>query len=179
MRFEDQLRFAATRIALRELLGASLSIPSAELHFEYGRYGKPVLNDNAMNFNVSHSGDYALIALSREHRVGIDIERASKESVVSFAHVALSAEEWLYCNKGRNTPLFYQLWTAKEAVLKALGLGIGEHLKSLSVTPQPDYRHQLKSEHICLDKVEAWRLESPGGYAAALAKAPFAEGVSG
>lgn len=137
-RREDRVRFMLTRIALRELLGRYLGKPPASLCFASGRYGRPELVGVAgPSWNVSHSGDHALIAISDARTVGVDIERIVLEpdwhDLVALACTAAEqgalAAEPLTLRSQR----FFQLWTAKEAVLKALGVGIAQGLHALTI----------------------------------------------
>ena len=77
LRFEeDRIRWIRSRAALRGILGTYLSQPAADLRFLTGPQGKPALQpDVRLHFNLSHAGDYALLALCDATPVGIDIER--------------------------------------------------------------------------------------------------------
>src|SRR5690606_13662999 len=69
-------QYVQTRAVLRMLLGLVLDRPPGSLVLDYGPYGKPSLRDhNDCCFNVAHSGDYALLALSDGRQLGVDIER--------------------------------------------------------------------------------------------------------
>ena len=67
-------RWARTRVALRALLASQLGVPSAQSPFLLSAAGKPRLPEGAVQFSLSHSGRFALIALSRDGPVGVDIE---------------------------------------------------------------------------------------------------------
>ncbi|GAB3386918.1 4'-phosphopantetheinyl transferase family protein [Azotobacter armeniacus] len=178
-RHEDRVRFVATRAALRRLLAARLQCTPQALHFGANPHGKPRLvgepgGEVAMDFNVSHAGGFALIALSRRGAVGVDIERCNPDfDTVSLEPQVLSPLEH---QMGANRrPGFFERWVVKEAVLKALGLGVAEHLKQLTVLkPEQDDGRSYGLHHACSEwpSVGAWRLEAPPGYAAALAWTP-------
>src|SRR4051794_34295951 len=68
-------RYVVGRAALRRLLGERLTTPPAELRFDYNERGKPTLESEDVNFNLSHSGDLALIAISNGGAVGVDVEQ--------------------------------------------------------------------------------------------------------
>lgn len=174
-RHPDRVRFGRTRAALRRLLGERLRRPPKDLRFALGRHGKPRLcasqrRRGALGFNVSHAGGFALIALSGQGPVGIDIERrAPSLDAAELAPLTLSPLERRLRPAQRVD--FFDGWTAKEAVLKALGLGVGEHLQRLAVLA-PDTgrdRYGLRHEALDLSPVTACRLPAPDGYAASLA----------
>src|SRR5262249_58019127 len=79
----DRRRFTVARGVLREILSRYLGVPSAALKFRYSAYGKPALTDvvdNAgLRFNVSHSHEMALVAVTRGRAIGVDIEYLGRE----------------------------------------------------------------------------------------------------
>lgn len=178
-RHADRVRFVATRAALRRLLAERLGCAPRALRFETGPHGKPRLRRGragqpALDFNVSHAGGFALIALSRRGAVGIDIERCNPDlDTARLEPQVLSPLERRM--EACRRPDFFECWVVKEAVLKALGLGIAEHLGQLSVlNPGQGDGRRYGLRHACLGwpSVSAWRLEAPPGYVAALARTP-------
>ncbi|MFG6175954.1 4'-phosphopantetheinyl transferase family protein [Halomonas sp. THAF12] len=171
-RHEDRLRAVATRAALRRRLAVRLDAEPRGLRLVINRHGKPRLPDPAgLAFNVSHAGDFALIALSTQGEVGIDIERRlASTDEQALAALVLSPRERRPDMTARLG--FHERWVAKEAVLKALGLGIGDHLQALSVLPGGgvgEARYRLQHARADWPRLEAWALAAPAGYAAALA----------
>lgn len=168
-RHEDRVRLVGTRAALRRLLGAHLMLPPAELRFVVDAYGKPQLDiESGIQFNVSHSGSFALITLSTGRQIGVDIE------CVDRGADAQSLAEHVFSPLERRIALptqedFIQRWVAKEAVLKALGCGISDHLQSVSVLPSNDEIYEVTHGRPEWPEIKAWRLPAPNGYAAALA----------
>ncbi|XZG70395.1 4'-phosphopantetheinyl transferase family protein [Chitinibacteraceae bacterium HSL-7] len=135
-RAEDRRRFAQVRVALRQLLGAALACDPLALAMVAGTHGKPRLADGGVQFNVSHTGSFGLIALSREQEVGVDIEAIKPgRDLAGLAAKVLSAGEIAWMNAGDPTERFYQLWAMKEAVVKARGTGIAGELAQLDVMP--------------------------------------------
>lgn len=166
---EDRVRSIATRAALRRLLAARLGQMPGSLRFLANGYGKPYLQAGAgIEFNVSHAGRFALIALSRNGSVGVDIEccepRLDVDNVIGYVFSPLERRQ---CTKSSDQ--FFRHWVAKEAVLKALGLGIGEHLQAISVLPGEGERYDVRHDHAAWPSLHAWSLDAPVGYAAALA----------
>jgi 4'-phosphopantetheinyl transferase len=128
----DRSRFAITRAILRNILGQYLDLPPQSLQFQYTGFGKPFLdpsqNPLSIRFNVSHSGDLALLAFAIEHEVGIDIEHLLIErSMAQLAQAELSPSEYhefLALPEPARKAAFLQAWTRKEAIGKALGVGL-------------------------------------------------------
>ncbi|WP_414442582.1 4'-phosphopantetheinyl transferase family protein [Burkholderia sp. 22PA0106] len=149
LRADDATRSAATRAALRAVLGVTLGVPAASLRFVADEAGRPALAgaveagadgvaDSAqLDFNVSHSGAHALIAWSTSTRVGVDIEAPQARvewaalGRMVFAPDDDAAVHSLPPDARRDA--FFRVWTAKEALLKALGVGIAGGLSAFSV----------------------------------------------
>jgi 4'-phosphopantetheinyl transferase len=133
-RLGDQLRFASARSSLRELLGERVARDPAELEFKAGAYGRPWLAGFPhVSFNVSHSGERVLIAVSMQRAVGVDIEELNPAlDWRSLSATVCVKEEALRIVSVRD---FYRCWTAKEALLKATGagIGVGDGLKSIDL----------------------------------------------
>ncbi|WP_347558036.1 4'-phosphopantetheinyl transferase superfamily protein [Robbsia sp. KACC 23696] len=137
----DRRRFQATRSALRNVLGRHLDIDPSSVRFKTGSRGRPALRDteSALSFNVSHAGDHALIALSDTRDVGIDVERIDPTlDWRTLLDLVCTPSERLLLSDTTLSPAllrqrFFQCWTAKEALLKARGLGIADGLQSLSI----------------------------------------------
>jgi 4'-phosphopantetheinyl transferase len=140
VRRADSRRFMATRSTLRKLLGARIGVSPNELVFVATERGRLELPDHPLlSFNVSHSGDAALLAISDRRVVGVDLERLDPSlnwrRIVALVctddeqRVLQTAPEQMQCE------LFIRYWVAKEAILKAMGIGITEDLLNLVVDP--------------------------------------------
>ncbi|MCK0745722.1 4'-phosphopantetheinyl transferase family protein [Chromohalobacter nigrandesensis] len=168
----DVVRTVATRAALRRRLSAHTGVAADKLVFTHNAYGKPRLKSvDGPAFNVSHSGDVALIALASGGAVGVDIERRRPEAeLVSLNDLVLSPSERRTLDSGGAVLPFIERWVIKEAVLKALGLGIADHLQALSITPSlgPPTTYHLEHSLSVSSPLRAWPLPAPSGYAAAL-----------
>ncbi len=113
---EDRLRCLGGSLLLREVLGLD------EAQITILRGGKPEAGAVGVNFNLSHSGAYTVLAVS-DRSVGVDIELCSLRHISVAKAVYTEAEiQWMNENQEER---FTLLWTAKEAVSKALGLGLG------------------------------------------------------
>lgn len=132
-------RFIIARGVLRQLLSLYMKKPAAEIKFSYGSKGKPFLLENIerLQFNVSHSHDIALYAFTVEHDIGVDIEKIEKEYKDAVAKRFFSEREYADLNQlpvEQRQNAFYQLWAAKEALIKALGEGLYIGLDEFSIS---------------------------------------------
>ena len=172
--------FIAARGILRALLGRYLGVEGERLRFrEEGRYGKPVLAgefEAALRFNVSHSGDVALYAVSGEREVGVDVERIRPDvEVERIAEQFFSGGEIaaLRALEGRDRlEGFYRCWTRKEAYVKATGRGLSLPLDSFDVLTAAPSSGEGGAVEIAGEGGMWWRVEDMAAgeaYAAAVA----------
>ncbi len=173
----DRLRppFIVAHAALRILAGKTIGAPPPSLRFEKGEFGKPRLLDAPLELNLSHSGEWGLIALGFDHPVGADIEAIAPrrisdgmiESVTSTTERALFAA----LPPARVTASFFRLWVRKEAVIKALGTGLTRRLSTIDVPIDPDApRDGIVLRPPPRDDMRwwLWDVSAPLGYLAAL-----------
>ncbi|MBD8881679.1 4'-phosphopantetheinyl transferase superfamily protein [Rhodanobacter sp. 7MK24] len=152
------------RDPLLSLLARYLGIEAANVRLAENEHGRPRLDarhGDALDFNWSHSGEQALVALARGVAVGIDLEqRRKRANALAIARRFFTAEEadWLdTLDEEAQRTAFLELWTAREAVLKALGRGIAFGLDRLS------FRHEangLVLQQLDGDDPAAWHLSS-------------------
>jgi 4'-phosphopantetheinyl transferase len=132
-------RFIAARAILRRVLGRHLDRDPAALVFEYGAAGKPRLSGGDIDFNMAHSGDTALIAVSRAGAVGVDVERVRPiRKLERVAAAWLSAGElelWRRLSPELRLDGLYRFWTRKEAYIKALGAGLPPSPRRVPAAP--------------------------------------------
>lgn len=176
-------RFVTARVMLRRLLGRRLGLPPQSLIVTIGSRGKPELENlpAAPHFNLAHSGNLAVVAIA-SHEVGVDVEelrplpRAERLAARFFSE---SERRWLSAlPAARHDRGFLQLWTCKEAYLKAVGTGIELPLSRVEIDPtkpalvsvpgDPDehtrwtlLRAELPAPAICTVAIYGsdWRLE--------------------
>ncbi|KKD38564.1 4'-phosphopantetheinyl transferase family protein [Limnoraphis robusta] len=125
----DHVRFVGARGVLRMILAGYLGVSPSEVEFSYSERGKPFLkaNSTGIKFNVSHSEDKALLAIALNRRVGIDVEYIRPIEVLSLAKRFFRESEYSLLSTSQGMEQlrgFFQLWTAKEAYLKATGEGL-------------------------------------------------------
>jgi 4'-phosphopantetheinyl transferase len=119
-------RFIAARGMLRQLLASYLNDSPQHLTFCYGDRGKPALVNAPIQFNVSHSEDVALYAIS-SHPVGIDVEKIREIDVAGLSQRFFTAAEThaiAQLPPEQRLKSFFRYWTCKEAYLKATGEGL-------------------------------------------------------
>ncbi|MHA6205695.1 4'-phosphopantetheinyl transferase family protein [Dyella soli] len=133
------------RAPLLSVLAAYLGLPADAVQLHETAYGRPVLapvHADAFAFNWSHSSDQALIAIARGVTPGIDLERLRPHPrAVHIARRYFSPDETAALERlpeEQRDRAFLELWTAKEAVLKALGRGIAFGLHRLSIGGSSD-----------------------------------------
>jgi len=138
-------RFIACRAQVRQLLGGYLQEHAERIGFCYGPQGKPALaapwNNSGIRFNVSNSQDLALCAVVLDRELGVDIEHIREgrdlEGLAERFFAPREVETLRSLPADRRTEAFFDCWTRKEAVLKAVGIGISFPLDRLVVTLTP------------------------------------------
>ncbi len=132
---QDRNRFIAARGILRVMLGWYLGIEPETISFGYERNGKPVLENSLCNtgiqFNVSHSGDLALYVVTRNRRVGVDVEYVREiPEMEQITEQFFSPRERAFFNtlsEREKQQTFFTWWTRKEALIKARGDGLSSY----------------------------------------------------
>lgn len=124
---KDKERYVVSKFCLRTLLSLFLDIPAHEIDFISHAHKKPTVK--GLEFNISHTGDYVLIAIS-PRAVGIDIEYLNREfDFKSILDITFSKKEIAFIgDKDVDPTNFYVMWTRKEALLKASGEGVSDNL---------------------------------------------------
>jgi 4'-phosphopantetheinyl transferase len=118
---------------LRTLVAAYAGQDEASLSLSIGAHGKPYLDGHPLRFNLSHSGEWTLIALARGCELGVDLEHARRvrRRTALLERCFTDAERGRLANGGDAALLRY--WAAKEALVKAIGRGIAYGLKSIEI----------------------------------------------
>jgi 4'-phosphopantetheinyl transferase len=151
------------RVPLRRVLAAYVGVAPEALELVEGSHGRPALasgQDPSLGFNWSHSGGHAAIAIGRHIVPGIDIEhRRHRPRALSIAQRFFCADEAVALAglpTSATEAAFLDLWTAKEAVLKALGRGLAFGLDRLSVACVDG---RLSLRRLDGERVSAWQLQ--------------------
>ena len=176
---KDRERFVARRGLLRMILSSYLGMPANEIIFTYGCHGKPGLRQQdgrpAIEFNLAHSGGTAIYAITRDRRMGVDIEVIKHEfplEIVAehfFSMVEVAALRSLPQSMQRMA--FFKCWTRKEAFIKALGDGLSFPLSNFDVSLMPGQPARLLHVRGSSEEASRWYMEdidSIAGSAAAI-----------
>lgn len=147
----DGHKYLIARAVLRTILGRYVEMSPEMLQFGYSKYGKPYLQNERLaqtiHFNVSHSGDLALYGITRNRRIGVDVEqmRPVGDEAEFVQRIFSPVEQQAY---GRVRPsqkreAFFNGWTRKEAFIKAIGMGLSFPLTAFDVSLVPGFPAQL------------------------------------
>jgi 4'-phosphopantetheinyl transferase len=171
---EHRRRYVQAHVCLRQILSQYMSISAGSLKFRYTESGKPSLENTGgsspLNFNLSHSAELAVVAVTTAPEIGVDVEQI--RPIPEWEDISRSTfhpdeADWVRSHPAdRRNEAFFQVWTAKEAYVKASGLGLAHPLDSFSVVgsaPQQEYI--------------VTRLDLPSGYAGAVAHPPPWRGI--
>jgi 4'-phosphopantetheinyl transferase len=176
----DHLRppFILSHGALRILLGRQLGIEAAQVRLKYGARGKPSLDDLSapITFNMSHSGECALFALTMNCDLGVDVERIrpvrDMAAIANRFFCPEEATELMSLSPEEREKAFFLCWTRKEAYIKAIGEGLALPLDSFRVTFLPGTPvefHYIRHEGANAANWNLHNLEFLPDYAGALA----------
>ncbi len=134
-----QSRAAAARAILRATIADLIGGDPKDATFELGQHGKPRLAGGGVHFSVSHSAERLVIATSQVGEIGVDVELLTLDrDVDAAAKFALNADDRAALDSlpaDRRKLGFLRLWTAKEAFLKAIGVGLHRSMRLVVIDP--------------------------------------------
>ena len=179
---KDRQRYLAAHGLLRVLLGRYLGQQPHQLRFDDGAHGKPFLagppSPSDLFFNISHSGDWIVVGVTRGREIGVDVERV--RSSLAWRDIAGRFFAPMELAQLRALPASAQLraffdgWVRKEAYLKATGWGLAQALDEFAVTLTPGEPAALlwvKNEPAAGENWSLAALDLGPDYAAAVAAA--------
>lgn len=118
--------FLRSRVGLRLVLASYLQCHAGRISFSYSENGKPELAECKipnLHFNLSHSGQYCVLAVAVEHELGVDIERChAGRDYAALAQRFFSKAEYQLLENKADENLFYRMWVLKEAAVKSRGM---------------------------------------------------------
>jgi len=141
-------RYATSmRVQLRQLLAVYLAVDAKEVQFAKGEFGKPYILNSKLSFNISHSEDQALVAVSQCTQLGVDIEcwreLGNLEGLVKRNFSEAEKQQWLDVAIGEREATFFKIWTRKEAFIKATGRGLGMGVSTCGFNLQSPHNIKL------------------------------------
>ncbi len=168
---QHRIHYSVGRGLLRVLIGRYLACRPSALSFRYASRGKPYLcRFDSLSFNLSHSGGMALYAFTNEGELGIDLEKHDSElrcEEIAKNFFAPDEVGFLEAASAEGRPQrFFELWSRKEAYLKALANGLSTPLHEFSVAGRAS-----------LEGFELYSFDVGPGFAAALAVKPKPESI--
>ncbi|MFF0091750.1 4'-phosphopantetheinyl transferase family protein [Streptomyces canus] len=145
-------RYAAAHAAVRRVLSGYLGVPPREVvlgrrpcpRCAHPEHGRPRIDwpPTDLDFNLSRSGPHWLLAVVVGHQVGVDLEDDRSLDVEGASRFVMSASELTHILSAPGGPArthaFFRCWTRKEAVVKAIGVGIITDLSAVDVQPAAD-----------------------------------------
>jgi 4'-phosphopantetheinyl transferase len=175
----DRRRFTVAREAMRDILSRYTALPAMDLCFSYGPKGKPELSggleQSGIKFNLSHSAEIALLAVTRGLTVGVDIEWIQADFATDdIAERFFSATEVQTLRSlptDQRAEAFFSCWTRKESYIKAIGEGLSVSLDSFAVAFAPGFAAALLHVEVDPEEVARWSMYNivvSEGYKAAL-----------
>ena len=129
----DQNRFLVSRLLLEFWLK---KFDSSPVDLRFNSSGKPFLPGNSYEFNLSHSGDMVLFSETADTPIGVDVEKIQFiDDYEAFRGVfhPLESKQFKSIAQEKNSSKLIQTWVQKEAILKALGLGLQMEMSSIQI----------------------------------------------
>lgn len=175
----DRTRFSTARGLLRLVLSAYLQADPHTLCFCYSPMGKPSLDgphaSSHVKFNVSHSEDVAVFAISRDREIGVDVERVrfdvDLDSIAERFFSVAEQQSFMGIPASDKPKAFFNCWTRKEAFVKAKGVGLSLPLDQFDVSLLPGQPARLLATRPDPGEANRWSLMAPdvgAGYAVAI-----------
>jgi 4'-phosphopantetheinyl transferase len=161
---EFRNRWVRSRVALRRIIATHCKLEPADIRFEYGPFGKPRLpaanrKGPPVHFNMTRSGNMCLIAICHDRPIGIDVEQLAPHGAVDrIARQLFTPEETVAIERLvglARERAFLNVWTRKEAYLKAVGLGLQRSARSFQVSSEDGTGTMISIDG---DTPSAWRL---------------------
>ena len=175
----DRQYFITTRATLRQILGSYLSADPRALTFVYSAKEKPSLGgpeaSSGIEFNVSHSGNMALLAFARKREIGVDVEQIRRDfdtgQIAARFFSAAEQRQLAALPEEQRSEAFFLCWTRKEAYIKATGKGLSLPLHEFDVSLAPQEQNGLLATRPDAQERMRWVMRDiavPGEYAAAI-----------
>ena len=177
-------RFVAAHIALRNILGASIGVSPDRVQLSRTELGRPILPNGEISFSLSHSAGIAFIATGLQKELGMDVEiRRDLPDLDALIELACSPGERAQLDQLSDKSLrlqrFFEVWVIKEALLKAVGVGLRRSLRAVDtlegawIRPDPEGAPELRLHAALLDIEGGYAAVAAGGVAPVIRVRPF------
>ncbi len=175
-------RFIAAQGFMRNVLGSYLNIQPEAVRYTRKLKGKPILNplvhDEHLHFNLSHSNEFAMLAISRNLEVGMDVEYVNRKNhwlkLVRRFFTETEQQAFFTLPPDQQQRAFFQVWTRKEAHMKVTGQGLHLSPTQFTVSVPPASPQLLAMNGVPEEQLSRWRMyeiempESARAYCACL-----------
>ncbi|HMS64574.1 MAG TPA: 4'-phosphopantetheinyl transferase superfamily protein [Ignavibacteria bacterium] len=159
---KDKNNYISFRAMLRMILSQYLYIHPSKLNFFYAEKDKPYIKDTEIKFNISHSENFAVFAVTKVNEIGIDTEIIRElPDALEIAKNYFSEKEVKVFSKvdhDNYKEAFFNCWTRKEAFIKAIGEGLSYPLADFSVSFLPGENPEMQWIKGKEDEVKKWSL---------------------
>lgn len=160
----DRRRYIVSHAALRLILSRYVNIAPQDIDYLFSRHGKPsLLAQDGVCFNLAHSHEMALIAVTALGEIGVDIEHIRPvDDIESIARHSFSDSEfnrWQSLPGAKRLHAFFHYWCRKEAFIKALDEGLSYPLQQFSVVFDTDEESRLESVQYDHAEAAQWTLK--------------------
>ncbi|MCK4840339.1 MAG: 4'-phosphopantetheinyl transferase superfamily protein [Methylococcales bacterium] len=139
-RTELKNKYIKTRGILRKILAHYLNIEPQKIEIKIGEFGKPYVSNKSLFFNLSHTANQFVIAVSNVSELGVDMEicrvRKSMTGLVEKCFAEIERDYWHSLADEQKINMFFQFWVKKEAFVKAVGRGIALGLDQCVINPE-------------------------------------------
>jgi 4'-phosphopantetheinyl transferase len=162
----DRSRYRVTRALVRSVLSRYAPVAPQDWRFEPTAYGQPLITNRepeaqSISFNLTHTSDLVVLAVTRGRAVGVDTENISRGAMLEVADRYFAASE---CEHLRALPAeaqvrrFFELWTLKESYIKARGMGLHIGLGRFAFDLRQPTGVSLSTDPDLQDPAERWAL---------------------
>ncbi len=164
IRAQDRHRYLVTRALVRTSLSRFANVRPSDWTFYENDYGRPFIDSrhdcaHTLFFNVSHSGDWVVLAVGSAPDIGIDVEDCRRGAPLQLADAYFARAEVLALRRlpeQNQVVRFFELWTLKESYIKARGLGLSLALDSFAFDLREQGRLMLNCDPECDRRPEDW-----------------------
>ncbi|HSV68050.1 MAG TPA: 4'-phosphopantetheinyl transferase superfamily protein [Mycobacteriales bacterium] len=160
-----RVRFFGARLLSRVALSRYVDVPPSAWRFRKGQYGRPEIEgeSHGLDFNITHTDGMIAVVVARWRRCGLDVERRPcRPEAVRLIKKVLAPPELAFvrmCPGELRRRIFADLWVAKEAYTKALGMGLSRPFNTFGTRRKDDGTLELVDPTIPPEEQARWQME--------------------